>query len=160
MRKITFLCLILTSTFIYSQDCKYARNEVDEFTKNKVVETKSEWLAPNVGYSLKKINDSKFLRLEINLFTVFSIRDGAKLMFLTDHDEPITMLFPKYEISRVGSASNFYIVEYLELTADLIERFKNEKINKIRFYTTDGYSDRDIKEKRDKKFKELLKCIE
>lgn len=160
MKHLYFFVILITSSLLYSQECKYDKNEVDEFTKNKILETKFEWLGNNFGYNFKKINDSKFLRIEIHHSKVFSIRDGSKLMFLTEKEEPITILFPKYEISKVSSASNYYVVQYLNLSEELLSRFKNEKISKARIYTTDGYLEIDIKDKRSIKFKELLKCIE
>lgn len=160
MKKNICLILLLTSSLFYSQDCKYQRNEVDQFTKNKVVETKFEWLAEQTGYSLLKVDSVKFLKLYVESFKVFSIKDGAKLMFLTDKEEPITIVFPKYDISKRGTSSEFYISETITLSDEDFKRFQNEKITKVRYYTTEGYIEKNIKEKRANKFRESLKCIE
>lgn len=162
MKNITFLLLILLTTLSYGQDCKYKRNEVDQFTKNKVLETKSEWLGENIAYTLKKIDDTKYLRIELGSYSVFAINDGAKLMFLTDKDESIELIFPKYEISKTtpGAVASQYVVETINISGDVLKRLQTEKIIKVRFYTTEGYIDKPIKEKRASKFRDQLKCIE
>lgn len=161
MKKLLWIVLIFTG-FGYSQDCKYKKNEIDDFTKKKIIETKSEWLCENVAYSFKKNDDTKYLRVEIGSFKVFAISDGAKLMFLTDKEDPIVLIFQKYEISRTtpGAIASQYVSEIINISEDVLKRFQNEKITKVRIYTTDGYIDHDIKEKRFKRFQETLKCIQ
>ncbi|MCC9066334.1 hypothetical protein [Flavobacterium piscisymbiosum] len=162
MKKFYLITFLFTSLIIHSQDCKYKRNEVDEFTKHKVLETKSEWLAENIAYTLIKINDAKFLSIELGSFKVFAISDGAKLMFLPDKGDPIVLLFPKYEISKTtpGAVASQYVTQSINISDEIYQRFLDEKITKVRFYTTDGYIDKPVKEKRANKFRQQLKCIE
>ena len=159
MKHLYLMTLLITSTFVFSQDCKYQRNEVDEFTKNKIIETKFEWLGEQTGYTLKKINNTQILAMYLESFNVFSIKDGAKIMFLTEKEDPITLIFPKYEISKRGKSSEFYISENIILSNKEYERLQNETISKVRFYTTDGYIEKNVKEKRASKFRDQLKCI-
>ena len=162
MQNIFILLLLAISITTYGQECKYARNEVDQFTKNKVLETKSEWLGENIAYTLKKIDDTKFLRIEMGSYSVFAINDGAKLMFLTDSEDPIELTFPKYEVSKTapGAVASQYVAQTINISGDVLTRLQTEKIIKVRFYTTDGFIDKPIKEKRASKFREQLKCIE
>lgn len=142
------------------QDCKYKINEVDEFTKSKILETNFEWLSSNLGCSFKKINEQKAIKLQIESSSVFSISDGSKIMFLTEKDNPITLIFSEYEISKMSSLTNFYIITFIKLTDEDNSRLLSETVNKIRIYTTDGYVDYSVKEKRAKKFQDILKCIQ
>jgi len=160
MKKIIIAWILVFTSFGYSQNCKYEKNEIDEFTKNKILETKFEWLTPNQGYAFKKINKSKNLKIKLNYNSVFSIRKNDKIMFLTENNEPITLLFEETVISNILNLNNFYIITLINISDKIVDRFKNESINKIRIYYSDGYLDYDVKEKRAKKFKEILKCIE
>lgn len=160
--KNILIMLLFSSCLIYSQDCKYKKNEVDEFTKNKILETNYEWLGEQTGYTLKKVNESRFLQVRIESFKMLSIHEGSKLMFLTEKEDPITILFPKFDISKRSDSplKEYYIVESIPLSDDIYERFKNETTTKVRIYTSDGYIEKKIKDKRALKFRELLKCIE
>ena len=159
MKKIILGLLLVTSMISFSQNCKYKINETDEFTKNKILETEFEWISSNIGGSFKKINDKKALRLQLNSSSVFSVREGSKVMFLTDKEEPITFIFPETNISKISTMTSFYSINYLMLSEENQNRLLNEKISKIRIYYSDGYIDTDIKEKKAIKFQELLKCI-
>lgn len=159
MKKIILGLALLSMSISFSQNCKYKTNEVDEFTKNKILETEFEWISPNIGSSFKKVNEKKALRLQINSSSVFSVREGSNVMFLTDKEDPITLVFSETNISKISTLTSFYSINYLILSDENQARLLNEKITKIRIYYSDGYVDTDIKEKKVMKFKELLKCI-
>jgi len=172
MKKIILLTLILTTNFILGQNCKYKINETDEFTKNKILETKAELftisgmgLGFSCGYSLKKINENKYLKLSISSPSIFTLRQGSEIMFKTDKEETINLKFPEtviadgqYNSTLKSTHWGAYIL--IPIPNDINERLLNEKISKLRVYTGDGYIDDDIKEKRAVKFVEYLKCIQ
>jgi len=162
MNKVTVLVFLFYASVLQCQECKYKKNEVDDFTKSKILETNFEWLAEQAGYVLKKVDDSRTLQLRIESLKMISIQEGNKVMFLTEREEPITVHFPKFEISKrsSGPVTTYYIIENINITEEVYQRFKNETISKIRVYTNDGYLDKNIKDKRANKFRELIKCIE
>lgn len=172
MRPIYLIALILTSTFVYSQDCKYKKNEVDEFTKHKILETKSELftisgmgLGFSTNYSLLKVNENRFLKLTITSPSIFTLEKGSDIMFKVEAENAITLTFPEsivangsYNTTLKSTHWNGYII--IPISEENYQRFLNEKISKLRVYTSNGYIDDDISEKRDKKFKNLLSCIQ
>lgn len=87
MKFLLTIALALSFGFTYGQKCSYEKNEVDKFTKNKVVITKEKLLYMEMmanGFTVqgKNINDAKYLSFTIILTNVFSISQGNKIMFL------------------------------------------------------------------------------
>lgn len=171
MKRITFLILTLASTISYSQDCKYKRNEVDEFTKHKILETKEELftisgmgLGFSTTYSLLKINDKRYITFKVTSPSIFTLRKGSEIMFKTELENPITLEFPDSIVANSTYISSLKSTFWngsmdIPLSEEAYQRLLNEKITKLRVYTTDGFVDDDIASKRDKKFKSLLTCI-
>lgn len=171
MKKINLLLLGLTASITYSQDCKYKRNEVDEFTKHKILETKEGiftisgmGLGFSVGYSLLKINDQRILKFNVVSPSIFTLQKGSEIMFKTDAENTINLIFPESVIAN-GLYNNALKATHwsgsiqIYLTEENYQRLLNEKLLKLRIYTSAGYIDDDINTKRDNKFKEQLKCI-
>ena len=159
----------------FSQNCKYKINETDEFTKNKILETKYELLTISglgfgfsSGYSLKKVNNNRYLKLGISSPSIFTLREGRDIMFKTSAEDVISLKFPETIIAdyisgtRIGSSttpSRWSGTILIPISDETYQRLLVEKILKVRIYTGDGYVDDDIKEKKAIKFQELLKCI-
>ncbi len=172
MRKSLSLITLFFSIICFGQNCKYKTNEIDEFTKNKILETKIEvftvsgmGLGFSTSYTLKKINEKRYLNFKITSPSIFTLREGDKIMFKTDSENTIDLIFPNTIIANNVYNSHLKTTTWLEnilIPIDELtyQRLSNEKVLKLRVYTTDGYIDDDINEKRSKKFKELLKCIE
>lgn len=171
MKKITFLILTLSSTFIYSQDCKYKRNEVDEFTKHKILETKPELftisgmgLGFSTSYSLLKINDEKFIKFSVTSPSIFTLQKGSEIMFKVEAENAIILTFPESIVANGTYNSSLKSTHWsgtivISISDINYQRLLNEKVTKLRVYTANGFVDDDISEKRDKKFKALLTCI-
>lgn len=176
MKKTLLFILLSASTALMSQNCKYKINEVDEFTKSTILETKGGILTMSgmgfgfsTAYSMKKINDIKYLNLHISSPSIFTLREDAEIMFKTNTDHTINFKFPKTLISnyipgsRIGTSTtpSMYAGSILiPISDDNYERLLAEQILKLRIYMSDGYVDNDIKAKRAKSFQEDLKCIE
>jgi hypothetical protein len=173
MKKIA---LLLFTTFLsissFGQNCKYKTNEVDEFTKNKILETKEELLTVSgmgfgfsTSYNLKKVNENRYLKLNISSPKILTIKAGDEIMFKTNNDNPISLKFsetvilqPQYNSS--SRSTIWYEFILIPISDENYTRLLQEPISKLRLYTSDGFIDDEIKDKRDKKLKELLKCIE
>lgn len=172
MKKITLvLFAIILSVSSYSQNCKYKTNEVDDFTKNKILETKEELLTISgmgfgfsTSYNLKKVNENRYLKLNVSSPNIFTIKAGDEIMFKSNNDKPISLKFsetvilePQYNSSSRSTIWYGFIL--IPISDENYIRLLQEPISKLRFYTSDGFIDDEIKDKRGKKFKELLKCI-
>jgi hypothetical protein len=169
--KRTLFIAILIGNLTFGQNCKYKTNTIDEFTNDKILETKDEFftisgmgLGFSTSYSLKKINEKRYLRLGILNPSIFTLREGDEVVFKTMTDTPISLKFPQTIIANgqynSASKSTYWITYSLILISDEVyNRLQNEKIIKLRVYTGDGFVDDNVKEKRAVKFQELLKCI-
>jgi len=172
MKKIIIALILVFTTFGFSQNCKYKINEVDEFTKNKILETKREaFTMSGIGfgfstnYSFKKINNTRYLKLYVSSPSIFTLRQGEEIILKTESDNTISLKFletiiPKSSYNSQLNNTTWYEDVLIPISDDNYQRLLTETILKLRIYTGDGYIDDDIKEKRAKKFKENLKCIE
>ncbi|HEX8576981.1 MAG TPA: hypothetical protein VF677_11870 [Flavobacterium sp.] len=172
MKKIIIALILGFTTFGYSQNCKYKINEVDEFSKNKILETKKEaFTMSGIGfgfstnYSLKKINNDRYLKLYISSPKIFTLRQGDQIMLKTDSENTVSLVLMQTTIARSSyndqlGSTTWYEDVLIPITDENYQRLLTENILKLRVYTADGYIDDDVKEKRAKKFKEILKCIE
>lgn len=167
MKLLLPLLLIYSSAFAQ----KLITNKTDEFTGNKVKETSVENLAQPLSgfsyrFSFKKINDDVLFNLRvISHGSVFAIKDGEVLMLKTN-DSVIKLSNTEYAISKKGGAggglSSSYsegVSLYFRLDNEAIELIKNKPIIKVRLYTTDGYTEQDVKSAADKRVKEALALI-
>jgi hypothetical protein len=172
MKKIILIILLSGSFTMFGQNCKYKIDEIDEFTKSRIIETRESLftisgmgLGFSCGYSLKKINDSRYLKLIITSPSIFTLRKGNKIMFLTDKEETIDLYFPESVVADGAYNSSLKSTHwsahiYIPISNNINERLLNEKLKKLRVYTADGYIDDDIKEKRAIKFVNYLRCIQ
>lgn len=138
---------------------KIAENKVDEFTKNTVKRTSWEAIQRTSTLTaycrVSKINDVVYLELRCMLGGyVFAIDKGDKLMLMTDTDSVITLLNGKYEISCkgcgsiniTGSALQGAELSYL-VSNDEFNFLLNNRVKKLRLYTTKGYVEAELKDK-------------
>jgi len=153
---------------------KLITDKTDEFTGKKVKETSVENLAQPFKmngfaykFSFKKVNDDLYFNLRIMSLSnsVFAIKDGEVLMLKTA-DTVIKLSNIEYVISKKGGAggglSSSYsegVSIYFPLSKESAELIKQKEIIKIRLYTTDGYSEQDVKVVADKRVKESLALV-
>lgn len=153
---------------------KLVENKIDEFTKAYIKQTSWEILNPinfsNKLYaftSFRKIDSTYFLDFKITLRNgpVFSINQGDELMFKTS-DSVISLSNSEYQISCTGcgvKGINGSGLEGVKVTykipANDIFYLLNNKIKKIRVYTSDGYVEDEIKDKNAEMFIKQLKLV-
>lgn len=172
MRSSILLFMLLAGLTINAQNCKYAKNEVDKFTNKTILETKQDALGISgmglgftSGYSFYKSDDDKYIKFHFTTTgSLFAIREGDNVMMKLENGEVLSLKFSESVIADSSYNSMLKTTIHslktlVKLTDDDIETFKNNKIVDIRIYTTDGYIDDDVKEKRAVKFQQLLKCI-
>ena len=168
MKYILFLIMI-SSLSVAAQDCKFKKNEVDEFTKQKVLETKQETLSKSGTFysaiTAKKINDQRILEVYFSSLSLFSLYEGKTLMLLTDKGDVIELKFPESKVSdrlynSAAKTTTWFQTQYFPLNDDTYRKLLSSKINKVRVNSSDGYIDSEVKDKWWKKDQELLKCIE
>ncbi len=168
MKKITLmLLLIIAAATAYSQ--KVVRNETDEFTGNKVIETDYfmwYWTGSiNVYLKGRKVDDRYLINLAPTV--KFSIFEGNELMFKLKNGSVITITALNSAVSIRGGLEHGKLqgsnvqgvnVQY-ELTAEQYKALLENEIDKIRIYGSGKYHDDNINQKADRKFKEMLNLL-
>lgn len=167
MKKFYTFILLFCASFIFSQNCKYLKNEVDEFTGKKVIELKGKFLTKGKGIaglsngsfvSLKQIDNKKYMLINVFTNEIATIEKGSYIMLLTSSKEVIKLPVLKTVISK--PVQNYWVNEQsIILDENLIEKLINTEIAKVRFQTTDGYIDRNVKKKHFLNISKLIECI-
>jgi pimeloyl-CoA synthetase len=167
------LPLLLFCSTAFAQ--KLITDKTDEFTHHKVKETSIEILAHpfkmsgfSYDFRFKKVDEDVYLNLRIMLMSnsVFAIKDGRVLLLKMQNDSVIELKNSDYTISKRGAAGNGLSASncegaslYFSLSKEDIEMIKNNKIIKVRLYTTDGYTEQDVKAAADKRVKDALALV-
>lgn len=170
--KLLLPLLLIVSTNSFSQ--KLVTNKTDEFTGKKVKETSVETLARPFKmsgfaytFSFKKVDDNLYFNLRAMSLSnsVFAIKDGEVLMLKTA-DTVLKLSNVEYTISKKGGAGGGLssggtegVSLYFLLNSEAVELIKNKPILKVRLYTTEGYTEQDVKSASDKRVKDALGLI-
>jgi hypothetical protein len=177
MKKILILATLIFSTvFCFAQ--KLEKNEVDEFTGNSVKRTSWEDLVLSNNltdlantfaskFRISKIDDFYYFDFKLMLSGDFSIEEGQLLMLKLGNDSIVKLSNLEHKTTCLGcgavgvAGSKFpgISVSYV-LSTEQIDELKKHKAVKIRVYKSDGYVEREIKEKNAKKFIKALEIIE
>lgn len=168
MKHLSILISLCISFACNAQTIK--ENQVDEFTKNKVIRTSWEPLCKSgniyAHVRASKINDQLYIDLKFMLAgslkiggTIFSIADGPKIMLKLSNDTIVTLVNPKYEIACRGcgavnliGSEEYGVFLKIPVEDSQLDFITSYGIAKMRIYTTDGYVESDIKEK----FKDII----
>lgn len=167
MRKITIV-LLMAMAVGYSQNCKYEKNEVDEFTKNKILVVKGSEIFKTsmftgLYFQISKINETKFITFSLTSGSVFVLEKGEnKIMLKTKDEQIINIGFDETLVSEIVTGSigiMCYCHQRVLLNDNLLYKLKNVEIIKVRIYTKDGYIEKEVKNKHSKNISQDLKCI-
>lgn len=170
------LLIALTAIYLPATAQKLAEDEKDEFTGLQVKETSVEKLAHpfkmsgfSYNFAVKKVDDRYYFNLRMMSLNgeVFAIRKDSKFMLRLKNDSVITLLSPSFEVSGKGeagsglSASSAQGVSiYYPITKQEISLINASEITKIRVYTSDGFTEQDIKEAGSKKVKAAFSLLQ
>ena len=151
----------MISMSIYSQ-CKYTKNEKDEFNGNQVVITKRVNLVrafmSGVWVHGRKNNDYKFFEIYYVDFQISSFLKDSKIQFLMEDGSVITGAFSESGISKYDFNSKlYYITIFVNFPQDQYKTLAKVPVKKIRLYSTSGYIEKNITDCT--KFMEMVKCI-
>jgi hypothetical protein len=169
MKYLIGLLFLSLSFVIKAQTIK--ENTIDEFTKKKVMRTSWDLICRSVKLtaytSVSKINDDIFISLKLMPgLGVFSISEGDEFLLKLANDSIVKLKCLKYTISCIGcgaigfmgSGTQGISVDY-PISVEQYNRLLDDKINKIRIYTSNGYIESGIKEKFAEVFKKQLTLI-
>lgn len=166
MKRALFLVLLSTMWVVaFSQ--KIVKNEKDAFTGSQVTETSYVKLSDGLTCSIRSVNDICMLMVSFNGGDeVYTMEQDAQLMLKLQNDSIVTLSNLEVAVSEYRSFTigNTYISHYLlqtkyTLSDEQIKELQEYKISRIRFYTTDGYIEREVSEKNAKKLLKLFNLI-
>ena len=170
MRRI--LLMLFTLFTISGTAQKVSEDYVDEFTKNHIKRTDWETLTFEMKavthYQLCKIDNQYFIQLKIMLGDVFfSINKDDELMLKLANDEIVTLKNIKYTTTCVGCGSTGFngsqsqgICVAYNIDNEQYLLLKQNSVSKIRIYTSKGFIDLEIKNKKADILQKVLKLIE
>jgi len=180
MKRFIPLLILFFPIFLFSQDCKYQKNEIDKFTGQREKLTKSKavltGLTKHVDFSVYQFNDTAtYLMMHWQTATTRDKRDrsisidaGKNIYLLLQNDEVVKLTCVRYAESSILQVSRSYfcdlsMVSY-RLTKEQAITLMKHSVQSIRIDYT-GFSNRDqkqeydIKSKRSGNIKKVLACI-
>jgi len=176
MKFIAFIITIFLFLHKHSFTQTLVENKVDEFTNNKVMRTSWETLNISWKYTgyfrISQINETMYFDLKMSIAEglskgrIFSIGEGQEIMFKIESGEIIKLKNLKHEVTCIGCGAIGYAgsagyglsVSFL-LSKENAEKLKNNKVVKIRIYTSDGYVEDDTKLKHAEKIISSLNLL-
>ena len=175
---LVLYCLLSVNSF--AQNCKYSKNEIDPFTKKLTKETKpskimgSFYTAGTLRFS--KVDTTITLIFDYAIssysdFEPYTISEGAKLIFLMENDEMITLNSinnisgERSVIFGLVPVYSCYLkkVKY-QVNQKVLDQFLSSNLKTIRFYRNEAngnedYIDAEVKNKHKNVLPNLVKCI-
>ncbi|PXV61245.1 hypothetical protein CLV62_12578 [Dysgonomonas alginatilytica] len=159
MKNLFIVLFLLFPILAFSQ--KIEKNEVDDFTGNKVIYTSWEKIKggnvltgrDNLMFMLRYENGTTYLHLKWITVEITSISNDAKLMFKFNDDSVATLNSISHVLSGKGegvtglSWSAIMGIHAMYKGDDIIKFSGDAVATKVRVYSTDGYVDIDIKDK-------------
>jgi hypothetical protein len=166
---ILVFCLFITWLFpnhLKSQDCEYEKNEIDAVTEVNIKLTIPVVLARlnnnPLYFKAQSIGKHKFLKMRYYKYNDFYIQEDREIAFKLTNGEEVT-LFPRPTPVDTTSMSDFVTISSLliyRLDADQFEKLKTYPVTTFKYYLVSGFIEMDIKDSRQIRLMEILKCIE
>ena len=164
MKNQLIVLLTLFSFSVFAQNCKYEKNEIDKFTKKKVVVTKSEKVFTSLNtsgfYTVKQEDENFFIEFDYLVQTSFSgtskaetnitIKEKDQLMFLLENDEVITLVSSSTVQTQMKPNMASQLVNWelndvaYPITLDQLKTLQSSKTKTLRIYRTIGYDAQNI----------------
>lgn len=169
MKAIIFILFIvlINSANVLAQ-CKFKINGKDDFTGQMIKETKpfslAMGLSENFTFSLRCVDNEFFIRLFYSTTgnKEFEIPQDGELMFKLS-DNTIITLRAIEESSSVFSAISGMATTSIEsqyiVSKEQLQQLSNNITNKVRFYTTGGYIEKETSSGGKEKFKSNILCM-
>jgi hypothetical protein len=189
MKYKILLLLTLASTLSFGQNCKFEKNEIDKFTKKKVVVTKSEKVFATLNtsgfYTVKQDGDNYYIEFDYLVQTSFSgtsnaekniaIKQNDQLMFLLENDEVVTLTSAKTVQTQMKPNMATQLVNWelndvsYPVTKEQLSTLQSAKTKTLRIYRTIGFDgqnigqqdfmDVDIKKGNQDDIQRLIQCV-
>lgn len=169
MKRFIFTITIIFSIVFSCNAQEIVKNEVDDFTGNRVIETSWEKLAWGLGIPsgiyarIRSINGTMILDMKYMIDDAVVIGKGDKLMFLDNNKNKnevtsINTYIGEKGGGAIGLAGSGVWGIYAQYSGEL-GFLNNSLIQKIRIYTSKGYYNKEIKKKYQETLQKLYKLV-
>lgn len=151
------IALIFATQLLQGQ--KIVKNEVDKFSKQKRIETSNTDLVSsmsvNLAVKLRSVGDSYYALFYGYGKSVGIISPNHYMQILFDNDSILKIYPTSMQSYSIGTSRNYYQDHQYNISKEDLQMLSTQKIKSIRRYTSEGYSDFELKEKFQDNFKEL-----
>jgi hypothetical protein len=164
MKHVLLTISAVISMNSYAQNCKYEKNEIDKFTKKKVVITKSEKVFYTLNtsgfYTVKQDGENYYIEFDYLVQTSFSgtsnaeknisIKQNDQLMFLLENDEVVTLVSSNTVQTQMKPNMASQLVNWelndvsYPITLEQLKTLQSAKTKTLRIYRTIGYDAQNI----------------
>ena len=171
----TILILISISITCYSQKCRYTVDKIDEFTNERILETRFQEITSgnpplytklSTSFSARKINDSREIKfVALSMISSFIFEEGAELLLKLENGELLKLSFSqRVESKNVKEKINnteFWTLSFaFKIDENTFDKLRQFNLQKIRFKMSDREFDSEVKERDAIGFRSLLSCIQ
>lgn len=167
MKKLIFFTLI-TLNFTFSQECKFRKNEIDDFTKKKVLVLKESVLASDFSENSVTAELNSNSNIYINFLVRFSghkalvITEKNKLILLLKNDEVLETYVNPSNGKLIGNGGLMSYTDFninFNMTEEILLKISTIGVKKIRLETSEGNKDFEVKDKRNEQFLKSINCF-
>lgn len=159
-KKLILTFAIILSSIVFKNangQCKYEKNEVDKFTNEVLIITKSEnfirEMSTAISFALIQTGNQKGVKIGLNLGRPYSIAESNKI-YLKTKNGVVELLCSKPVIANEYSYINYVLPE------KDFEFLKLNEITDVRIEFAGGSSlDRPLNESKAIKIKNLFECL-
>lgn len=182
MKKLSLLLLLnIIILGVYAQDCKWAKNETDDFTGQTIKVLQRTPFVQHTDEELKKYYRKKhyttcniacaeiegvsavymdWILLTEKAYKYYgAVRQNAEIILKLENGETVTLVYGNTETGETNytlKMTSYY--SYCVLSDEQIKALKSSPIEKVRQYWSKGYKDYEVSHKT--AFMEQLKCFE
>ena len=168
MKKIALLLLFIP-IIGFSQDCKFEKNEIDPFSKTKVVHSKMRAIVDVLGRSVYfqfQFNKIPYINVEFS-FGAYA-KDAVlipenKVLFLLNNDDVINFTVGENIQPKASPFMNNYLYKFnikFETSIADVEKIKTIGIKSIRLETKEKEYDFNVSNKKDiAKMNTIIECF-
>lgn len=167
MKKLIFLTLVfIVSEVTYAQNCKYEKNEVDNFTGKSIkVTSKSVVFADpfdpqskSMFFRFNQVDDINYLSISKWYSSIISVNKLDILMIKLSSGEILKLESLDGEVATPYSSKWHIDIDY-SLTKENLKKIQENLISEVRIYTNSGYIDYVVKPKNASKIMSTSNCI-
>ena len=162
MRKVILVTMLMVGCIFMNAQCKYDKDEVDEFTANKIISTKSETLGKSafsfVSVSFSMVDSFLYLHAKVSGRAFECVTSESKL-YIKLSDGTVEVF---QHVGDIDCENSDYIPKSFVslMTERQLDLFTKINVESARIVVSNGKKDYKVKEKRWQKFMALARCMQ